>query len=171
MSTVLGRGVAQHAKRQSTAHILRPDGSKLIRVDQIPWTPWAMPGTHFKLLRVDDDSATVILLLKVDPHTPAPDHHHLGSAEAIVLEGCFSYDYGTIRTGDYVFEPGGCTHDPTTHEEGAIMFAIIRGGLQGTDGHGRPAGPVLDVNWHFDTARANGAADHIRRTALRAREI
>lgn len=167
MSAVLGTGVVRHPKRMSTAHIIRPDGSKLIRIDQLPWTPWAMPGTHFKLLRIDDDNATIVLLLKVAPHTPAPEHHHLGSAETIILEGCFSYDYGTIRTGDYVFEPGGCTHDPTTHEEGAVMFAIIKGGLQGVNERGEPHGPVLDANWHYDTACANGAADHISRPALR----
>jgi len=169
MSAVLSRGVAAHPKRLSTEHVFRPDGSKLIRVDQIPWTPWAIPGTYFKLLRVDDDAASMVLMLKVDPHSPAPMHHHLGSAEVIILEGCFSYDYGTIRTGDYVFEPGGCSHDPTTHEEGAVMFAIIKGGLQGVDENGEPSGPILDINWHCRTAAANGAAGHIRRPGLRSR--
>ena len=163
MSEVLGAGSATHPKRSSTDHLHQRDGSILVRVDQIAWTPWAMPGTWFKLLRVDDDNATMVMLLKVAPNSPAPAHHHLGSAEAFLLEGCFSYDYGTIGTGDYVFEAGGCTHDPTTHEEGAVMFAIVKGGLQGTDNSGKPAGPVLDINWHVELARAHGAADHIRR--------
>ena len=163
MSNALGAGTATHAKRLSPRHIHQSDGSVLVRVDEIPWTPWAMDGTWFKLLRVDDDNAAMVMLLKVAPNSPAPPHHHLGSAEVIVLEGCFSYDYGTIRTGDYVFEAGGTTHDPTTHEEGAVMFAIVKGGLQGTDERGRPGGPVLDINWHMEMARANGAASHIRR--------
>jgi hypothetical protein len=30
-----------------------------------------------------------------------------------------------------------------------------------------PGGPALDINWHYETARANGAADHIVRPAIR----
>ena len=27
-----------------------PDRSTIVRAGQLPWTPWAMPGTRFKLL-------------------------------------------------------------------------------------------------------------------------
>jgi 2,4'-dihydroxyacetophenone dioxygenase len=170
MASALGKGDATHPRREPKGHIIRADGTALVRVKDIPWTPWAMDGTEFKLLRVDDDNALMVIVLRIAPNLPAPPHHHLGSAEAFILEGCFSYDYGTIHEGDYVFEPGGCTHDPTTHDEGCTMVAIVKGGLQGTDASGKPAGPVLDINWHVETARANGAAGHlVRKTSPIAR--
>ena len=33
-----------------------PDGSTIVRSKTVPWTPWGMPGTQFKLLHCDDAS-------------------------------------------------------------------------------------------------------------------
>ena len=44
-----------------------PDGSLIVRAKSIPWTPWGMPGTQFKLLHCDDAQSLLVILLKVEP--------------------------------------------------------------------------------------------------------
>ena len=45
---------------------------------------------------------------------------------------------------------------------GCVMLGVMFGPLGGFDDAGNLAG-VLDIEWHYQTAKANGAADHITR--------
>jgi 2,4'-dihydroxyacetophenone dioxygenase len=143
-------------------HAVFPDGSTIVRAKQLPWTPWAMPGTYFKLLHIDDTKALSIILLKVDPGTVADVHRHIGDACAYLLDGGFGYEHGEVFEGDFICESGGITHTPITREDGALMLGFMFEGLGGVDAEGNLAG-VLDNDWHYNTAKANGAADHIVR--------
>ena len=144
-----------------------PDGSTIVRAKEIPWTPWGMAGTHFKLLHCDDASSMLVILLKVEPGTVAGVHKHFGAAHAYILEGGFGYEHGEVFEGDYLIEGGGITHQPFTGPGGCVMLGVMFGPLGGFDDAGNLAG-VLDIEWHYQTAKANGAADHISRksTAL-----
>ena len=42
-----------------------PDGSSLVRVEQVPWTPWAMEGSEFKLLYINRAHG---MFTRADPH-------------------------------------------------------------------------------------------------------
>ena len=139
-----------------------PDGSLIVRAKELPWTPWGMPGTQFKLLHCDDASSLLVILLKVDPGTVAGVHKHFGAAHAYILEGGFGYEHGEVFEGDYLVDAGGITHQPFTGPKGAVMLGFLFGPLGGFDGNGQLAG-VLDIDWHVSAARANGAADHIVR--------
>lgn len=139
-----------------------PDGSAIVRSKSLPWTPWGMPGTHFKLLHCDDASGLLVILLKVEPGTIAGVHKHFGAAHAFILDGGFGYEHGEVFEGDYLVEAGGITHQPFTGPRGAIMLGFMFGPLGGMDEQGNLAG-VLDIAWHVETARANGAAGHIQR--------
>ncbi|MBN7799069.1 cupin domain-containing protein [Parahaliea mediterranea] len=126
----------------------------------IPWTEWVMPGTYFKLLTVREHSGGFSMLLKVDPNTEAPPHHHIGNAEAFILEGEFGYgedDRGGVWT--HSLEPGGAIHvadSPT----GVIMFAVGDGPIVGYNDDGS-VGAVVDCRLMYELAKANNAADHI----------
>ena len=139
-----------------------PDGSTIVRAKEIPWTPWGMAGTHFKLLHCDDASSMLVILLKVEPGTVAGVHKHFGAAHAYILEGGFGYEHGEVFEGDYLIEGGGITHQPFTGPRGCVMLGVMFGPLGGFDDAGNLAG-VLDIEWHYQTAKANGAADHISR--------
>lgn len=127
----------------------------------IPWTEWVMPGTHFKLLHVNDLQGTFTILLKVDPDNEAPLHHHIGGIEAYIIEGEFGYgdDRGTV--GCYTFEPGGSMHKPDS-PQGTVMFAVVYGPIIGYNEDGSVA-VVVDPDLMFRMADENNAADHIRR--------
>jgi 2,4'-dihydroxyacetophenone dioxygenase len=139
-----------------------PDGSLIVRTKEVPWTPWGMPGSNFKMLHCDDAIGLLVIILKVDPGTVAGVHKHFGAAHAYILDGGFGYDHGEVFAEDYLVEAGGITHQPFTGPNGVTMLAFIFGPIGGFDEDGNLAG-MLDIEWHYETAKANGAADHISR--------
>jgi hypothetical protein len=149
---------------QQPNSLVFPDGSSIVRANKLPWTPWAMPGTAFKLLYVNRAIALTVILLKVDPNSEAAVHKHFGDAHAFILKGGFGYEHGEVFEGDYLVEAGGITHTPHTGADGLLMLGFMFGGIGGFNPDGSLAG-VLDCDWHYQTAKANGAADHIRLSA------
>lgn len=138
-----------------------PDGSSLVRAEQLPWTPWAMEGSEFKLLYINRAHSMFTALIRMRGGLETPDHHHFGEAHAYVIEGDFSYEYGTMYTGDYIVEAGGIHHKPTIGPDGATFFVIFYAGLSSVDENGLPTGEFLDCEWMYRAANANGAADHL----------
>jgi anti-sigma factor ChrR (cupin superfamily) len=127
----------------------------------IPWTAWAMPGTRFKLLNIDEDRGSFTFLLQVDAGIEAPVHKHVGLAEAWLLEGEFGYGDDRGSAGCYTRELGGAVHKPDS-PRGVLMFAVAHGPIVGYNADGSVAG-IVDVDWMYEAAAANGAAAHIRR--------
>ncbi len=130
----------------------------------LPWTPWVMDGTHFKLMNVDLKSGGFTLLLKVDAGNQAPVHRHLGAVEAYVLEGGFGYDGDKGEAGCYLYEAAGSIHQPTS-PQGSVMFAVIYGPLVGYGVDGSIEG-VVDAELMLNLARENNAADHLRHVVI-----
>ncbi|WP_116810167.1 2,4'-dihydroxyacetophenone dioxygenase family protein [Steroidobacter cummioxidans] len=128
----------------------------------LPWADWVMPGTWFKLLNVNALTGGFSMLLKVSPDNAAAVHGHLGAVEGILLEGGFSYGEDRGRAGHYVYEGAGIRHEPTTHPDGMIMFAVVHGPLAGYHDDGAVAA-VVDARLMYELAVAAGAADHIER--------
>jgi anti-sigma factor ChrR (cupin superfamily) len=144
-----------------------PDGSSLVRGDHIPWTPWVFEGSEFKLLSVSRSTGHFFTLIrfKNGPIT-LPDHHHFSDVHAYVLEGDFSYEYGTMNKGDYLLESGGVNHAPTIGAKGATFLVHFMGPVSGVSPEGYPDGVVVDAEWMYRAAAANGAADHLPKPAV-----
>ena len=141
---------------------LKPDCWQFIDPATIPWSPWGMPGTWFKLLNINEGSGSYTFILKVDPGVTAPIHKHLGGAEGFILDGELGYgpdDRGS--KGWYAREVGGAIHTPDS-PDGLLLFAIAHGPIAGYAPDGSVAG-IIDVDWMVDMAEAHGAAGHIRR--------
>jgi len=132
--------------------------------NSLPWKPWVMAGTHFKLLNVDVKTGGFTMLLKVDPDNEAPVHGHLGAVEAYVLEGGFGYEDDRGGVGSYVYEAAGSVHRPTS-PEGTIMFAIIHAPIVGYNDDGSIAAAV-DAGAMLELAREHGVADHLAHITL-----
>jgi 2,4'-dihydroxyacetophenone dioxygenase len=138
-----------------------PDGSSLVRVNELPWTPWAMDGADFKLLYISRSHGIFHALIRMRGGLETPDHHHFGEAHAFVLEGHFSYEYGTMYKGDYICEAGGIHHKPIIGPEGATFYVVFHTGLSGVGADGLPTGDIVDCEWMYRAAKANGAAEHL----------
>ncbi len=154
--------MAQANSGPLTVKDTKPDHWQFFNPATLPWTPWGMPDTYFKLLHINEGTGSFTFLLKVDPGAPAPVHKHLGEAEAYIIEGEFGYgpdDRG--GSGWYAYEAGGAVHTPDS-PKGMLLFAISHGPIAGYNNDGSIAG-LIDVDWMYDSAARNGAADHIRR--------
>jgi anti-sigma factor ChrR (cupin superfamily) len=126
------------------------------RPEQLPWAPWAIKGTSFKLLSADAATGCFSLLIRLDKGAPAPRHRHVRAVEGLVLEGGFHYsdDPGRRFTvGCYLRENDGAMHQPVS-PEGAVMFAVFHGPVEGLDEEGNVTGRI-DWRWHVETWSAH----------------
>jgi 2,4'-dihydroxyacetophenone dioxygenase len=121
------------------------------RPEQLRWMPWAMKGAYFKLLSADEASGRFTLLIRLDKGISAPMHRHVRAVEGLVLEGGFHYSDDPDRrftAGCYLHEHDGAVHQPVS-PEGAVMFAVFHGPVEGLDEEGRVTGRI-DWRWHVD---------------------
>jgi 2,4'-dihydroxyacetophenone dioxygenase len=133
-----------------------------IDVAALPWTPWVMEGTHFKLLAINELTGGFTMLLKVDPGVQAPVHAHLGTAEAYLVEGGFYYEADQPgHAGCYTYERGGSVHQPVS-PQGCVMFAITHAPLAGCHPDGSIAA-VVDCHLMLQLAQQAGVASHVVR--------
>lgn len=139
-----------------------PDGSSLVRGAHIPWTQWAFEGSDFKLLSINRGTGMFTTLIRFESGPmELPPHHHFADVHAYVLQGDFSYEYGTMYEGDYLLESGGINHAPTIGPDGATFLVLFQGPLTGVSADGMPDGEVVDCEWMYRKALANGAAGHL----------
>jgi hypothetical protein len=104
---------------------------ELSRVDSnaIPWLAYPLiPNSFFKILKVDEDSNTVILRYKMGPNVVTPMHAHHCVATAFTLAGVWYYDDLEFRAGDLAFEKDVKPHQPYTKQEGAELLTTFIGG-------------------------------------------
>jgi 2,4'-dihydroxyacetophenone dioxygenase len=121
----------------------------------LAWVPWAMQGSHFKLLHADPESGRFTLLIKFDKDVAAPLHRHIGAVEGYMLEGSFYYHDNpdiVFTPGSYLYENEGAVHRPIS-PEGGIMFAVFHGPIEGVDEAGNITGRI-DWKWHVKTWNA-----------------
>lgn len=128
--------------------------------EALPWAPWVMEGTEFKLFNINPTTGGFTMLLKVSANNVAPIHGHLGSVEGIITKGGFGYGDDRGREGHYVLEEGGINHRPDTDSDGMEMLAIAHAPLCGYEENGAIGG-IVDAKLMYQMAREAGAADHI----------
>lgn len=135
--------------------------SRVTNVDTIPWTPFPMPGTSFKLLNINETSGATTILLYVAENAEAPLHMHVGAAEAYNIFGRWAYEGEAEAIGPncYVYEPAGIVHLPKQEAE-SLMFGIFHGPIIGYTPDGQVAGTIT-ADLLYDLAAANNAVAHL----------
>jgi anti-sigma factor ChrR (cupin superfamily) len=146
-----------------TVKPLVPSRPAFFDSNTLPWKPWVMEGTHFKLLNIDKKTGGFTMLLKVDPGNEAPVHGHLGAVEAYVLSGEFGYDRDRGGGGAYVYEEAASVHMPDS-PGGTVMFAVVHGPLVGYNDDGSIAG-IVDGKAMYELAKQHGVANHLAHLA------
>ncbi|MEU9609630.1 2,4'-dihydroxyacetophenone dioxygenase family protein [Streptomyces sp. NPDC048057] len=91
------------------------------------------PGVDVKVLRLDLESGTWVLLATVPPGFSFPIHYHTGPAEVLTLRGRWlyrEYPNDPQTAGSYLYEPGGSVHTfytPDDNTEDTVMFIRVAG--------------------------------------------
>lgn len=144
-----------------------PDGSNIVRIEQLPWTPFKsgsldLSGSVFKLLSIDWQRDMFTMILIVPGGVELPSHYHLENAHGYIMTGNFRYEAGTIFGGDYTMEAGSTEHTAILGKEDILQLSIIFGGICNVLEDGRPdLKNFIGCKEIYRLAKANGAAGHI----------
>lgn len=136
-----------------------PSRPAFFDANKLPWAPWVMEGTHFKLFNIDKKTGGFTMLLKVDAGNEAPVHGHVGGVEGYVLEGEFGYDSDRGGAGSYFYEEAASLHMPDS-PRGTIMFAMAYGPIVGYNNDGSVAA-IVDGKFMYDLAVKHGVTGHL----------
>lgn len=69
-------------------------------------------------------------LMKLSPSRNTPRHKHTGMEITLVLDGSYSDEYGTYRTGDLIITEGVHAHRPRANDKGCLCLTVIDGPLR-----------------------------------------
>jgi ChrR Cupin-like domain len=158
------QGNLERVGDEQSAHF--PNGSSIARVSHIPWTPFTLAGSKFKLLAINWKHDMYVFMLTVPGAISVATHYHLSEAYGYIMTGgsakAFEYEFGNVFAGDFVGEGEDIEHCAVMGDGEVLQVSIIFGGLTGVTPSGGP-----DLNTYYgckeiyEAAKANGAADHI----------
>jgi len=103
----------------------------LVRSAQMDWIPMGPdPQRAFmKILWTGSESGTWAVLFRWLKGYTAPPHKHLSASHTFILSGKLQVRDGTLKTGDYVYEPNGMVHGATTALEDTDYLFICNGSV------------------------------------------
>jgi anti-sigma factor ChrR (cupin superfamily) len=92
----------------------------------LPWIDSPTPGVRRRLLERDgDEVARATSVVRYEPGSRFPRHHHERGEEILVLDGVLTDEYGSHGAGTYLKNPAGTAHSPST-EPGCTLFVKLR---------------------------------------------
>lgn len=101
--------------------------------EELPWVDQGW-GIEMKILRVNHDAGTWIIMNRFQPGTQLPTHRHSGGVTAFTLAGKWGYleaDF-TATPGSVIREPANTAHTLKVADdspEPAVVFFVIDGSL------------------------------------------
>jgi len=111
------------APKSQPQRIDRGKFSFMLRATEHNWQPLPIPGCSFQQLEANDRYA--LILLKLEPGSKYPDHHHSGSEECYVLEGDLLVAGQTIRAGDFHHADADSSHGESYSENGCTLLLVV----------------------------------------------
>jgi 2,4'-dihydroxyacetophenone dioxygenase len=142
------------------------DGSSIVRVEQLRWVAWAVPGVAFKLLSINRGAGIWSALMRVDPGTKLPVQRRLADAYVSIVRGSALNGGKTLSLGNFHVEHGGGSYGLEAGAEGLELYVIAFGGsMIADDGHRT----LVDLDWLYDAAAQAGDAGHLPGKVKRTR--
>ncbi|MGA9657889.1 MAG: cupin domain-containing protein, partial [Asticcacaulis sp.] len=105
-------------------NLAKSPGTQTIRSDSLSWEPF-LPGVQRKILRIDKDTATSLVLYQIAAGAEVGNHSHAVIEECLVLDGEIEVDGITVRAGDMHLAFTAQRHGPLFSRTGALVY--IRG--------------------------------------------
>ena len=94
--------------------------TRLVHSPDIEWK-FSAPGVSKKILRYDETTGEMTLLLKFDPGSTYPAHNHPEGEEIFILEGDLRVGGDELRAGDYLYTPPDGKH-AVSSRDGCLLF-------------------------------------------------
>lgn len=93
--------------------------------DHIEWQKHPVPGVLFKVLSENRKRGYVTMLMKVEPGTVFPEHHHSGEEECYILQGSIILDGKRLSAGVFHHGDEDSEHGTLTSDEGALLLLVV----------------------------------------------
>lgn len=107
---------------------------------------WMGPGVAFAPLRVPEDRAAKLLLLRIGAGRRMPRHGHGGTELTLVLQGAFEDENDSYTVGDIAEEDRESRHTPVvTGDRTCVCLTAIEGRLRPESLVGRLVQPFLGL--------------------------
>ncbi|MEO8217685.1 MAG: cupin domain-containing protein [Acidobacteriota bacterium] len=99
---------------------------RVLRPGESPWVDNPqVSGVHVRELAAESEKGYVTLLMRMDPGTVYPAHHHHGSEECYILEGDLSVGPDHYRAGDFLHADGGTDHAANATATGCLLLLVV----------------------------------------------
>jgi quercetin dioxygenase-like cupin family protein len=92
----------------------------LVHSQDADWK-FSAPGVSKKILRYDEPTGEMTLLLKFDPDSTYPAHNHPAGEEIFILEGDLRVGRDELGAGDYLYTPPNGKH-AVSSRNGCLLF-------------------------------------------------
>lgn len=99
-------------------------GLGVLRRDETGWKSTGFAGVTYRKLYFDKSTGLMTTLLKLEPGSKWPGHHHRKAEQCLILEGEIRHPDGTFRAGDFIWAEVGSTDPLTTTVTGALLLII-----------------------------------------------
>lgn len=99
-------------------------GLGVLRRDETGWKRTGVEGVTYRKLYLDKSTGLMTTLLKLEPGSKWPGHHHRKAEQCLILEGEIRHPDGSYRAGDFIWAETGSTDPLTTTTTGALLLII-----------------------------------------------
>lgn len=106
------------------AVLFAQDGLLISRSPAMKWVPAPLPGVSSKVLFHDAGRNYTTQLVRMDPATTYPSHHHREVEELYLLEGDLEVEGLRMRPGDYCRAEPGSIHATVRTSAGALFLVL-----------------------------------------------
>lgn len=102
----------------------RAEGLSFALASEAQWEPTGVDGVEARRLYADTENHRITMMVRMQPGSSYPAHHHGGDEECYVVEGDLDVGGTIMRAGDYQFAPAGTEHPVQSTEEGCLLLIV-----------------------------------------------
>jgi quercetin dioxygenase-like cupin family protein len=96
-----------------------------IRESEGEWKAPGIKGITMKVLSIDRERRSAVLLVRAEPGAVYPSHRHSGAEECYVISGEIVVQGQRLRAGDFHHADAGSAHDPLFSDTGAEVMLVV----------------------------------------------
>ncbi len=121
---------AQHAAQRAmegpgSSRFDHAKGIYSVYPEHMEWLKHPVPGVSVKVLSESEKRGYVTMLMKVEPGTTFPAHHHSGEEECYIVSGSIIVNGRRLGPGVLHHGDGDSDHGVLTSDEGALLFLVV----------------------------------------------